>query len=106
MTPAFTGGLGSLMPAASGGASMFAPALGMAPEAAAMALPTASPGLLSGLNWNKGMKGFQMAGDMMQKGQKEEQAPPPMPRPQVQLSDLSNDELRKRLMDIYNGSMA
>jgi hypothetical protein len=62
------------------------------------------PGLLSGLNWDKGMKGFQMAGNMMQQGERGEQSPPPMPRPQVQLADMSNDELRKRLMQLYGGT--
>jgi hypothetical protein len=61
-------------------------------------------GLLSGLgNLDKGMKGFQMAGNLLGQGQ-QEQSPPPMPRPQVQLADLSNDELRKRLMQLYGGT--
>jgi hypothetical protein len=61
-------------------------------------------GLLSGLgNLDKGMKGFQMAGNLLGQGGNE-QSPPPMPRPQVQLADLSNDELRKRLMQLYGGT--
>jgi hypothetical protein len=43
---------------------------------------------------------------MNKQGEQQQPPPPPMPRPQVQLADMSNDELRKRLMDIYNGSMA
>jgi hypothetical protein len=62
-------------------------------------------GLLSGFgNLEKGMKGFQMAGNLLGQGERGEQSPPPMPRPQVQLADMSNDELRKRLMKLYGGT--
>jgi hypothetical protein len=108
VTPAFTSSLAGMGTAGMGGgtaASLFGPSAAEAASLAALSGPgAASPGLLSGLPLDKVMKGFQMAGDMNKQGQQEQPPPPPMPRPQVQLADMSNDELRKRLMKLYGGT--
>ena len=62
-----------------------------------------SKGLLSGLDWNKGMKGLQLANDMMQKQQQPQPVTPaPMPKPQSAPA-MSNKELAELYKRIYGG---